>query len=390
MRGLQQTFALLDAHETQLLPLLQGSPTAPSGPDNHENLTGEQERALHLWLRAAQNAPPNEANEPDNLPLVQAMRWRGWVAYFQGDYGAACEQFLAGLKQLAQQDSTTNSPLLKGRLALGLAKVYTRTGHWQSARGWLLHALDQARRANSLLDMVKGYGALGELLLRGGHPRDALFCLGTARELLPAGAAERARQWNYLASALMRLNTARDQLAAESLLMSSYYLAMDSKDRTSANHALARLQFLELDRQQSRDMPTVIGHPATELEQTCPESAKDGVPEGFLAMGRAFAAWRRGEHSRATHLAEQASRCLRHTQAEQRWALALHQELHGVAVPGASVADLAIPVLEAPTHQSVLDSQWMRPRLTDAGALHFAPPSDGLDTLLNHRKVFFL
>lgn len=390
MLDLQQIFALLDAHETQLLPVLQGAQPASNWPTMDKNLGHYQDQALRLWLRAALNQPLNHASEPNCLPPLQAIRWRGWLSYFQGNYAAAGEQFIKGLEYLAQHSETATSQLLKGRLALGLAKVYTRTGHWQSARGWMLHSLDLARQSNSLLDTVKGYGALGELLLRGGYPRDALFCLGTARELLPAGAAERTRQWNYLASALMRLNTERDQLAAESLLMSAYYLAMDSADLTSAIHALARLQFLELDRGQDRDILALVKRSDAAFEQASPQSAQDGVPQGFLAIGRAFAAWRRGERSKAEQLAEHASHYLRHAQAEQRWAKALYRQLEGATVPDEPAAESFIPLISAPQPVTVLDSHWLRPHLTDGGAAHFTPPDGGPEILLSHRQIFFL
>lgn len=388
MSDIQQTIVLLEAHESLLLPVLQGAQPAAEDMPLHASLAEVQQQALHVWLKSALNRPAS-AEELQHLPAQQAHRWRGWLAYFQGQYALACAQFIEGYQQLAQSPASVTTALLQGRFALGLGKVYTRSGDWHSARGWVLHAIDRARQCSSPLDIVKGYGALGELLLRGGYPRDALFCLGTARELLPAGAVERTRQWNYLASALMRLNTPRDQLAAESLLMSSYYLAIDGADYSSAVHALARLQFLELDRQQQRDLPELLQCPESLVTTDKPMTAQQGVPLGFLALGRAFAAWRRGDKASAVQHAAYASHCLRHTPAEQRWAQALSSYLQGQTRP--PMDDLAgVDLHSPPPDSAVLDSHWLRPHLTDAGPAQFAPPVADPESLLHHRQVFFL
>ena len=384
-------FPLLDAHEALMHPLLQGHLQASERHLHHLALADrQQDQALRIWLKAALNKPGTQ-EEITALPAPQAARWQGWLAYHQGDYHGAWQHFRQGWQQ-AQAGQERPAGALPVALALGLGKVYTRTGHWHTARNWLLHALALARRGDRLFDCVRGYGALGELFLRAGHAQPALFCLGTAYHLHPPGASERSRQWNYLASALMRLGTERDQQAAQALLMSSFYLALDSHDPVSASHALARLQFRELD---TRTLPRDIVHQLS-AQQVLDALARAerpaaAVPQGFLAIGRAFAAWRRGDASGAQAHAMQARQHLRHNQAEHHWASALCQGLGITAMATDQIAEAPpVEITAAPSEPSVIDHLWQSLALTDLGAGHFAPPQNDIDTLLVHRKVFFL
>lgn len=183
--------------------------------------------------------------EPSDAQLAasgtaHSAAWQGWLALYQG-------QFMQAEQQLALAWQTpgdvSDDAMLRCDIALGLGRLYTRSGHWQTARNWLLTGMRLARQHNRQFDIVRCYGALGELLLRAGHSRSAQLCLSAAYNLLPPGGGQRPRQLNYMASALMRNG---DMYKAESLLMTSLFMAVDEGDHESLWHSLARLQILHL------------------------------------------------------------------------------------------------------------------------------------------------
>lgn len=365
-------FDILNAQEAVLQWLSSGD---FSGAQRALAAWPQQQDSLSDWL-AGVLKQPHLAADANNLPAAMQHCLQGWQLYYAGDYRPAVAQFAQSLRALNSQDIRQQVDA-----SLGLGKVYTRSGHWASARSWILSALQLARRGNRQFDLVRGYGALGELFLRAGHPQPALFCLNTAYKLMPIGAAERARQWNYLASVLMRLPEPRDQQAAENMLMQSFYLAQDHNDAESAVHALARLQFLELERGGKRDITQAL---VANLLDSCQQQ----VPRGFLAMGRAFAAERNQDLALAQQQVNTALSCFGKGQSEFLWASQLAHCLQSQDQPAAAF-NPEIELLAAPPQISVLDSAWQLPQLADEPA-RFNPPSTGIHALLNHRKVFFL
>lgn len=131
------------------------------------------------------------------MPKVIHACLLGWQAYYKHQYLTAHQHFSEAILQEDWQQLTPN-------VALGLCKVYTRTGHWHSAREWVLHYLSQARQQLHHFDVTKGYGALAEIFLRADHAQQALACFQMAYHLMPVGHGQHARQLNFMASALMR------------------------------------------------------------------------------------------------------------------------------------------------------------------------------------------
>lgn len=86
--------------------------------------------------------------------------------------------------------------------SLGMAKAYTRTGHWQLAKAWCLYYLALARRFLCHFDVAKGYGALAEIFLRANTPKEALGRFQMAYHFMPLQSGQKARQYNFMASAL--------------------------------------------------------------------------------------------------------------------------------------------------------------------------------------------
>lgn len=339
--------------------------------------------SLRLWLDflAKKDVIPERLQQ---LPAPYADCWAGWLAYNRGELAKAHQLFVSSHAALDPQADAA----LAIDTSLGLGRLYTRTGHFAAARDWLLQAGDQARIHDRLYDIVRSFGALGDLFLRTGFSQQSLFCLNTAHQTLPAGAGERSRQMNYLATVLMRLGTPQDQATAEDLLMQSFYLARDVHDQASMLHSLARLQFLYLDRQQPQtDVYKLLG--LQEPQPAAASSPQCKIPAGFLALARSFAAALNQQTVRAAELAEQACQLLKNHPAEYYWARSLAGHLKGTPPPDWQTL---LPVLQpasAPASNSVISRQWRELELGNPGASVFQPQTQ-LDSLISHRQVFFL
>ncbi|MDD5272716.1 MAG: hypothetical protein PHU14_08365 [Methylovulum sp.] len=294
----------------------------------------------------------------------------GWKAYYEGDYVNSLQFFINALNGNSGE-----------RIGLGLAKVYTRLGHWDTAKQWLLHELPHARQHNELFTQAECYGALGEVFLRANHNKPAYECFGNAFHVLPKGSSQREKQYNYQASALMR--TGNEGLA-EQCLMSALYLAAD-KQTDSVWHSLARLQFLWL--QQNKPDPVSEHYPG-HLRQKPPT----GIAEGFLMMGLAFLANRQARRQEAVGWAEKACACF-NTQypTEAYWAKKLLCVLEGGRPTTA--LDRVIPTIDPigplTLPDSLIEAAWYGIELPNQG---FAPLGQAQDiaTLWEARRLFFI
>lgn len=337
------------------------------------------------WLAARLKLPLPNRNWP---PVINAQSL-GWQQYYQGNLPAAATTFTQAWQRIQNGEDHYG---FRPDVALGLGKVYTRTGHWQAARDWLLLFLAEARRSDDLFAVTQGYGALGELFLRADQGKPALACLSTAFHILPPGSGQQSRQLNYLASALIRN---REWLRAESLLMTGLQNAramlaagMDTQEATgSVWHALARLQFLELARHP--DNPVEIPWQGQDGEKNPPP-----VAQGLLAAGRALCAWRRGDRATSITRLEEAERFLQPTlPMEHAWARRLRGMLEesGVHVSPRVLELTALEPLPAPTAPGVLDRTWQAvPLRAGNGFASLAARDTPLGELAHGWRLFFL
>lgn len=376
---------LLALHDYHLQALVHGH--------NHEAVRWVNDEngppALRDWL-AWQLLLPLTPAQRETLPIAHHKAWLGWRHYYSGHFPAAAECLHDACLNL---DDSPESQHLLCTAALGLGKVYTRTGHWQAARAWLLLALNTARQADRPFDILRGYGALGELLLRNGHTKEAHACISASYHLLPPGKGQQAKQLNYLATALMR---SKKHLRAESLLMSARFMARDSHDHASRLHALARLQFLRWDKQGADN-----GHILDELSETLPDSPTP-VAAGFIYLGQALRGWQAGiSSSRATvrFALQQASEYFGPSlPMEHAWAnQLLHQLDDRPLTPSAAVSDCLalIPYLPPPS-TAVLDRTWQQlPISNDNGFAWLGHAqgyhaSCGIEDRQRQRQCFFI
>lgn len=213
-----------------------------------------------------------------------------------------------------------------------------------------------ARLTDDEATVFKCYGALGELFIRAGAVPQGFACLNLAYRLLPAGSGQRARQLNYLATALLRL---QEPMRAQSVLMTSYHMSKDRGDTVSQWHALARLQHLSLKcPPDMRPSPNSLDELAHNLETAPP------VARGYwrLAKARAYLAT---DPSTAHSVVEGLTAACADFQAanlpmEQAWAglwlaqLTADTQPWQQAIPHAQALLNLLPV-EAPQPMGVLD-----------------------------------
>jgi hypothetical protein len=279
-----------------------------------------------------------------------------------------------------------------------LGKVYTRTGHWQAARAWMLQGLSHARTRHDMFGVVQGYGALGELFVRSGHFREALACMSITFHLMPPGAGQQSKQLNFMASALIRNG---EYLRAESLLQTALHSANDlgmrhhnvslqQEARGSTLHAKARLQFLELDKNQAaaKDL-----FPQTEADN--PSPADVHIAEGFLCMGRAFVACQQDNRPLAISCLHRAGSAFGEVYPMERlWAALLESTVKGLPLPDRQgIADLIAmtPELPGQKNANILDQTWEQtPLPADNGFTPLLSDTMDLQALLEMRKMFFL
>ncbi len=344
------------------------------------------------WLAAKlkSNKPLSSAQQ---WPKVMTAQWQGWQNYYLGHYANAAIHFAKGWQLIQQGEAELG---FKKDIALGLGKVYTRTGHWHSAREWLLLFLAESRQAGDLFGATQGYGAIGELLLRANHPQEALACFNIAFHTLPVGSGQQSKQLNYLASALMRNN---EWLRADTLLKTSIQNARDMLGRHGAtqeasdsiHHALARLQFLELARHghNAQDVVDIWGNTLRiNTLKTTP------IAQGLLAVGRALCCLNLQQHNEAlTYLAHAQNHLKSMYPMEHGWAVQLTQCLTGQPM---LVLDniqqlIQLEPLVAPCYGNILDHTWHNPVLPYTnGFAELINPHATLNTLRQQWRIFFL
>lgn len=196
---------------------------------------------LNVWASYLLDKSSDKILDKD-LPLSSQCKINAWQAFYQQDYIQAHCLFKQAMSELDWKENALNS-------SLGMAKVYTRTGHWHLARQWCLYYLSMARQALDHFDIAKGYGALAEIFLRAGQSKEALACFQMAYHLMPLQSGQKARQYNYMASALLRHG---EFLRAEALLYSGYQEAKrtlqsePNDSQISILHSQMRFEFLYL------------------------------------------------------------------------------------------------------------------------------------------------
>lgn len=312
---------------------------------------------VYSWVASRVHSQANINTPPPQLPVCVLALWNGWLEHDASRFESAQSLFQQAWATL-QAESPDHWRYELADAALGLGRTHTRSGHWNTARAWLLCALAIARRVGDESLCVRGYGALGELLLRAGHNSAGFTCLNMAYHLLSAGSGQRARQLNYIGTALGRLH---ERLRAESVLMTSFSMAADQGDIASQLHALARLHFLALTSASSTELAVALPNLADASIDQAP-----AVARGYWCLARARARSQNGEAAQVSEsalaLLDQAMQDFQtaNRPMEWCWAALWHQHFTGNAQPwhsarAAMTQQMSMPVVEAPQALGMLD-----------------------------------
>lgn len=320
------------------------------------------------WLSSQLHLKGNIDSCSDGVPPCELHIWKGWLSHHAGHFEQAHAHFSQAwaLRQPAVDQEPLVQPVVVGKealIALGLGRTHLRSGHWEHAKGWLLYGLSVARRAGDEATVFKSYGALGELFIRASAATEGFTSLNLAYRLLPAGSGQRARQLNYLGTALGRLH---EHLRAQSVLMTSFYMSKDGGDAVSKWHALARLQHLNLQ------CPPGIRLSEENLDELAQgiESAPP-VARGYwrLAKARSIMAIDRASPQAAEWLKAAYDDFLTaNAPMEQAWAgLWIHHHCADAQPWQATLASVQalmdLPAVEPPEPIGVLDRGFAQPQL---------------------------
>lgn len=324
-----------------------------------------------------------------SLPESVYQRCEGWRSYFQGRYVAAHSHFQNSISSKDWQQHAYDA-------ALGMAKVYTRSGHWQTAQQWALYYLSVARSLRDDFGLTKGYGALAEIYLRGNQPQAALACFQVSNQLMPLGQGQLDKQYNFIASALMRND---EGLRAETLLRNSIKMSTDKLNanpedmsaKISYLHSWSRLSYLYLAREQDLQLPDRVKALLEELSHPVLY-----VPAGFVLAALGIQAIRAGKNNIAADCLSSALSAFSHSAAmEYQWVLRLIEGLSGrlhsdFAHHPNCQALLDIQPLAAPTMDVVVDRTWANVVLNNAGFQPLVVGQESLDALTQMWRLFFI
>lgn len=337
---------------------------------NLETATQEQ---LNPWLAYVLANEYNSAAQDKNSQLKDfEAASKGWAAYYQHDYLLAHDYFTQAMQQENWQQYALNS-------ALGLAKVYTRTGHWQAARDWCLYYLSLARESSYHFEVAKGYGALAEIFLRASCANEALACFQTAYHLMPLGQGQQAKQYNFMASALLRN---KEALRAEVLLHTSRQISRNLLDLDPNNqdalaslcHSTMRFYYLNL-LQLEGYQPTAINADDLELmQQINANNSLTRVPLGLLQVAQGVACLKQQDLKTAADHFEAAMQHLGPKLVmEYQWAARLKASCLGKLANLEESAEikalLALQPLQPPKFEAVMDATWQQVPLNNQGFL---------------------
>lgn len=295
---------------------------------------------------------------------------QGWTAYYQHDYLQAHQHFIQAVQQDSWQHYALNS-------ALGLAKVYTRTGHWQAARDWCLYYLSVARQESYHFEVAKGYGALAEIFLRASYANEALACFQTAYHLMPLGQGQQAKQYNFMASALLRN---KEALRAEVLLHTSRQISRNLLDLDPQNkdaqaslcHSTLRFYYLNISKLECDQTAEINIDDAQLMAQISESNSLTRAPLGLLEVAKGIACLAKNVAQAQTHFAQAMQYFGPKLVMEYQWAARLHASCIAPATDQ-GIAEMtqlfALHPIQPPVFTVIADATWQKVPLNNQGFL---------------------
>lgn len=357
-------------HVNQIAKLLYSGQTAKIHT-YAATLEHNMQDKLSPWLTStlANEFSGSSVELPASLSEYQSCA-SGWRAYYQHDYVLAHQHFAQAIAADNWQHYALTS-------ALGLAKVYTRSGHWQAARDWCLYYLSLARQQSYHFDVAKGYGALAEIFLRASCAKEALACFQTAYHLMPLGQGQQSKQYNFMASALMRN---KEALRAEVLLHTSRQISRNVLDIDPDNqdalaslcHSTMRFYYLNL-LQSDHDMPVRVNQDDEKLMlHIAPSHGLAAVPLGLLQVAKGIGCLKHDGEQAQAYFAQAMQNFGPKLVVEHQWAARLQASCTN-SVAGQNVdalaAIFALQPIVPPVFDAVLDHTWQQVELSNQGFL---------------------
>lgn len=329
-------------------------------------LTLTEQDDLEGWM--AHQLLQSPKNKQD-LPEVVSLHIAAWQAYYQHQYIDAHAIFA---QILMQQDWQNLVPTA----ALGLAKVYTRTGHWHAARAWAIYYLSLARQHLHHFDVAKGYGALAEIFLRANYPQEALACFQTAYHLMPVGHGQQARQYNFMASALMRngeYDRAEDLLHA-SRQISRQQLQKDEHDQDahlSFLHSTMRFCWLHMLRSGEYKHALADEFAERMMKGNRIEKGLNAMPFGMMRVAYGTSCLMSGYQSLGQEQLNLAKDIFgQNMLMEYQWVLRIfshHPNTESQICLKSLQPVFDLQVIDPPENPQVLDYTWQKPILNNQG-----------------------
>lgn len=354
--------------------------------DYIQQLSPSKQALVIPWWKQYNNIDYDKAL---NIPKAVQMRIQGWKAYFNYNYLDAHQYFKESIQYENWQEYAYES-------ALGLTKVYTRSGHWNSAKMWCLYYLYLARQHHDHFSLTKGYGALAEIFLRANEAQAALACFQMSHQLMPRGQGQNEKQMNYIASALVRN---QEFLRAEGLLYSSIKTCLDNrltsldKSDLSIYHSISRLSFKWIAKDgyfNVSQLKSYINH--IQLEQV-PKGIK-AIPYGFIQVAIAIGHIQSNNKETALLHLDQAQKAFdAKAPMEIAWVKQLIYVVQGKPISTPNVTQqhlLNISPITAPNIQAVMDLTWHKYSLSDQGFAGLFDSKKTMQDVIQQWKLFFI
>ena len=358
--------------------------------DYMQCLDHAMQQQLKPWLDCVLQNSQDLIQLKLTLPTANFLSLQGWQAYYQHQYLIAHQYFSEIIDQDDWQQYATDT-------ALGMAKIYTRTGHWQSAQDWCLYYLTLARKNLSHFDIAKGYGALAEIFLRANYPNEALACFQTAYHLMPIGHGQQARQYNFMASVLIRH---KEWLRAETLLHTSRQISRNSLRLNQKNqdahvsflHSSMRLCYLNIMRYGEYDSILTDDFKVDYMDGVNKKSGLSALPIGMIHM--AIGCHSLNQKNTAKVQFELAMQCFtQQVPMEYQWALRLYTMCNEqAAAPRVSGIDqiFALQPYAVPQFDTVMDLTWRKVQLNNQGFAALVKEQLTVQQLADLWKLFFI
>jgi len=233
--------------------------------------------SLERFVAHYQRSAPGVLGQP--APSSEdEFEWciHGWSCYYTARYEEAGDAFTRARMYGDAWSSWS---------ALGNGKVCSDLGWWACSKDWLLQAMTVARAESDLFRVAECAGALGEVLVRAGRPREAWELFALDASLLPPGSGYRMRLENYQAVCLSRLGLPE---LAEPRLWGAFFAEVERRP-TSAAYSLSSLAAMSV----RHDDLWLFDRVEKVIRSRC--LSLSGMPGGIVSVASAYRCWKRGE-----------------------------------------------------------------------------------------------